>query len=783
MGEQGENMMTEYLAALSVMACGLAAAMPPPGSTVGQEKNVVQAESPGMLGKPATAWVMSQHNPWTAPAGSTLEMELLDTVLLQEAAPAADRFVTTGAHSFRENRGLRYLEAGDKRGDRFALRFRLPQDGALFCFEIDYPDDADRIADIIVQPSDASSPDSPHHCESDCHSYQLQVGYVTGDKEYPNQNKILTSRRLYWSESGKRDVSVVFATLRDRMPAAVAAVRLYKINGGLPAAGVIRPESVEGWQRVMALYYEDPAIAYDFGVAGSTMPDFEELLNRAAAYMKYSGHNLLVYPAVWYNGLIGPAYQPRPKTPHAENHLSGWFTKFDTEGLGFMPGINLYTIPALKNHVALHGDSATNGMLHATCVMALANGGFQLKMSPHASPKANLLHPDTQAAILGYVDRLIEIGKSHPSFKGLDVRLSAHCMLWLGDLQAGYNDYAINGFTRDTGIAVPADRNDPARGKAYAGWLLANAREEWIGWRCRKVAEFHKEVAARLAAARSDLRFCLTLFPPVWRPQDAKRFYDPAFNARLNREAGIDPALYADTPNIVISQGARTMQVRRAMERSAEQPLGDDPFSSRDIFYKPAYYAALSLALLPWIHTHDYYWETAFGDPLREGRRVPALKSEWFKEHHWRVTTMNPPAYHAMKQYVYPLRHHDILGMTRGGFLIGTYGTEEFLTPFARAFLALPARKFNDMPQSDDTVKYRSLEDGDKTWFYVVNTGDTSIPFKVDAAGREITDLLTGACPEEYASGALHLMMAPYQLRSFYTRKKSERKTHQKGTE
>ncbi len=752
-----------------------------PNLNVAPGKITIRADSPDMFEKTATAWAMSRDNPWTAPTDNTLEMELLDTVLLQETTPAADRFVSTGAHTFRENLGMRYLEAGGRRGDRFAVRFRLPPSGTLFCFEIDYPDDADRIADIIVQPSDARSPASPHHCESDCHSYQLQVGYVTGDKEYHHQHKILTSRRLYWSEPDKRDVSMVFSTLRDRMPAAVAAVRLYKVNDGLPEAGVIRPEAVDGWGRTVALYYEDPAMAYDFGIAGSKMPDFEELINRVAAYMKYSGQNLLVYPAVWYSGLIGPTYQPRPKTTHAENHLSGWFTKFDAEGLGFMPGINLYTAQNLTLPGTLQNTGATNGMLHATCVMALANGGFQLKMSHHASPKANLLHPDTRAAILEYVDRLIEIGKAHPSFKGLDVRLSSHCMLWLGDIQAGYNDYAIDGFMRDTEITVPADRNDPARGKVYAEWLLSHAREEWLDWRCRQVAAFHKEIAARLAAARGDLRFCLTLFPPVWRPQAAELFSDPNSTARLNREAGIDPALYADTPNIVISQGARTMQVRRAMARPADQPLGDDAFSSRDIFYTPEYYAALSQAHLPWIHTHDYYWETSFGDPLREGKRVPALESEWFREHHWRVTTMNPPAYHALKQYVLPLRYHDILGMTRGGFLIGTYGTEEFLVPFARAFRALPARLFRDMPQSTGTVKYRSLDDGEKTWFYVVNTADTPASFKVDTNGEAVTDLLTGACPAELAAGTLDLVLEPYQLRSFYAHKNSKRQTNKKG--
>ena len=110
--------------------------------------------------------------------------------------PPPERFVTTGEQAFRELDGRTYLETGTKRGSRFAVRFHLPEKAALCCFEWDYPDDAYRIADIIVQPVNAGSESLKQHGESDIHDYQLQVGYLTGD-EYPNQNRMLTARCLY----------------------------------------------------------------------------------------------------------------------------------------------------------------------------------------------------------------------------------------------------------------------------------------------------------------------------------------------------------------------------------------------------------------------------------------------------------------------------------------------------------------------------------------------------------------------------------------------------------
>ena len=731
---------------------------------VHKKKTEIRVVAPETKDAIKSLWSMRRDNPLASPSGSDLKLELLDTVTLTGSVPPADRFVTTGAQVFRVRNGLRYLEAGSCRGDRFAVRFRVPTNTPLCCFEFDYPDDADRIADIIVQPSKAGSAESAHHCEADCHDYQLQVGYVTGDAEYRPMNRMVTARCLYWAK--QEDVSVVFSTLKDGFPAAVAAIRLYRVEGGLPDAGVRKAEMSDGGQRSLGLYYEDPAIAYDFAVAGSKMPDFEDLINRTAAYMKYSGQNLFVYPAVWYNGAIGPSYQPRSGTPHAERYLSGWFTKFDAEGLGFMPGINLYTIPEMKKADLIDGG-ATNGLWYATCRTAFDTGGFRVRGSHHMSPDANILHPDTQAAVLREIDAIIAEGKGHPSFRGIDVRLSQHCLLWLGDIHAGYNDYAIDGFTKDTGIAVPVDRHDPLRGKAYARWLLANAKEAWLDWRCRKVAAFHKQIAARLSELRPDLCFSLTLLPPVWRSGSAELFSDPSFNARFNREAGIDPTLYADTPNIIISQGSRPMQVRRAMPRAKDSPLGIDPFDSRGIFYTAGYYTALKEARRPWIHTHDYYWETSFGDPLREGKGVPLLHSDWFTEHHWRVTTMNPPGFYAMKQYVLPFRYSDILGITRGGFLIGTYGMESELIPFAKAFRALPAKRFIECPSSTGTVKYRILNENGRTWFYVVNTDDRQDKFAIVPERGKLIDLVTGSAPEELQEGKLNLTLAPYQFRSF----------------
>ena len=208
------------------------------------------------------------------------DLELVQTLAL-DRAPGADRFRAVGPVAVKRLGGVPYLEAGPHAGDSYALRFNIDTNAPLWVFEIDYPDDAVRTADLIIQKSRSPGGD-----------YTMQVGYAAGD-EYPNTGRILTHRVLYWA--GEPDVALFVMTARTGAPAAVSAVRVYRVKGGaLPVAAIREPEPVPpptglarawydlqnfdekrlderqkrlakdapraGWNRVVALYFEDPAV-------------------------------------------------------------------------------------------------------------------------------------------------------------------------------------------------------------------------------------------------------------------------------------------------------------------------------------------------------------------------------------------------------------------------------------------------------------------------------------------------------------------------------------------
>lgn len=120
---------------------------------------------------------------------------------------AEKRFRSVGALRFGALGGVPYVEAGARRDDRFAFFFDVDPAVKLYCLEFDYPDDATRTCDLIVQFREPHSDD-----------YALQVGYFTGD-EYPNTGRTLTHRCLYWTTPGRGALAAVALTARADVPA------------------------------------------------------------------------------------------------------------------------------------------------------------------------------------------------------------------------------------------------------------------------------------------------------------------------------------------------------------------------------------------------------------------------------------------------------------------------------------------------------------------------------------------------------------------------------------
>lgn len=715
---------------------------------------------PEQLGKVQAAFtVLREKNPYIGAVGSEMKTTPILTLHIPDLV-GKDVFTSVGAVNKRTLDGVEYLEAGEEHNDRFAIRVELPEANVPYWVEWTYPDDKYRTMDVIAQSVTDPSSD-----------YSYQTGVFCGD-EYPNTNKMKTFASIYWAQ--EKDIAFVFTTARGNAPAAVADLKISRLDGPLPEAYITKPESVDKWNRSFGIYFEDPALNYDYGMPSGSMPDFENTLDRMIAYMKWTGQNFFAYPGAWYHGLIGEnCYYPRE---HPKDYLEIILRKFEQQDMEFMPTINLHSVP-LPEGIDLEPANFKNGYFHNTPVM-IENNGEPNPGRFHGSPPIfNPLHPKTQEYVDGMVDELLERCGDSPAFKGVILHLTKHTPTWFGTIEAGYNDYNIDAFEKDTGIKVPVSREAPDRGKQYFEWLMANAAEKWVDWRCQKIAEWHLRLAKKIKAKRPDLKLGVFSYNPTFiegnTPERAKK---PNYVAQVNLESGLNPKYYSAADNIIMCTTVYPADYR--WSSGGHGFSGETPDNARHMyesFDMAQNYAILKDAPFTWINIHDRYFESAVGAvkqgenhwSLRPGKGKP-LPAKWLHEMGWRVSTLNPGERYFLEQFLFPLKHQDILGFSKGGFLIGTLGVEAQLKAFAQAYRPLPAMKFSEIEQGNKNLALRVLSYKGETWFYIVNTGSESadITLSFDKSVKSYEDLVSGK-PVEVNAKESTIKMEPYQLRSF----------------
>jgi len=728
----------------------------------------------------AKRFVQEGPNPCLADpcgAGGVIpDLELVERVAFDAVPTNANRFVSRGALRIGELNGVKFLEAGRKAEDRWAYRFVLPDDQApLYVFEVDYPDDTKRTMDIVVQGSQETRWDGARGAD-----YILQMGIACGD-EYPNTGRILTDRYVYWRRG--RDVTLSTMTCRGEAPAAISEIRLYRVKSGrLPAADIHEPPAnEEGWHRTFACYFEDVSVGYNFAVDGDGGDErsIGPMLDRLIATMKFTGQNVFCYPGCWYDGLMGEGYLPRS---HLLDYRRAYLDKFDRAGIGYMPTINQFNLPMSAEELA--AAPGTDGTCHDSPLTIMANGRISTGAF-HGQPTSyNVLHPSVRKDILHSVDTFIAEGRDHPSFKGIVLHLTRNSLLWFGNETGGYNDYAIDGFRESLrglkgveGLAA-IDRKDPFRGKKYYEAIAADPElfARWIDWRCERVAAFYREIAARLAAARPDLKLVINSFLlPDWRHRD---FTQEDFLETANRRAGLDVRKLADLKNVSFCQSEMPADYRSFGPFDPTNPKDGGLWGGFAATAAPTYrvmysrkgdFGSIYPSSYPWVNQHDRYWEShtaatkencCHGIYYRDDKHGP-MRAPWLKECPWRVSTVNPSGRDALRAYALPMRHTDVLAVSKGGFLIGTYGTEDVLVPWIRAFRALPAVKMTDCG-GDEVVRIRTVDFNGRTYFSVVNTENAarSIAF---AFPEGTQDLVTG----EKLAGPCRLTLDAYELRSF----------------
>lgn len=413
-------------------------------------------------------------------------------------------------------------------------------------------------------------------------------------------------------------------------------------------------------------------------------------------------------------------------------------------------------------------------------------------------PMFNPLHPTVQDAVVGLAEEIAQRYKGYPAFKGLSFNMWHATILWYASLNSGYDDYTVALFEKETGVHVPVDRSAADRfSKRYQFLIGPEQRHGWIAWRCAKVHQLAQRIRDVVVAARADLRVTFTMWTEttvrqILGPLDspAQQLYARKTTVDLYREGGFDVNLYRDEPGIDVDLSLLPARDRdgwgcAGLNMSLEQ---SSTFRDHDFLDRASLDAVASLKrpgafiFNCWVEAwgqHSWFpceagdtqGKTLVDACGRATEGVFRINSTYPNDGFWwdsqlRITPGFQAGCHFMEHYAHALAELDAMRITSGGlFLDRAHG--ELIGPFARAYRALPAKKFETVGNSTDPVAVRTLVDAGRRYVYLINRDYYPVEVDLQVANGvgEATDLATNQPID--ASAVWKLTLGPYQLRSF----------------
>ncbi len=464
-----------------------------------------------------------------------------------------------------EAAGRRVRETGISEGSYFAWSVKVGTPGAPHLVEIDYPDTREQIiysALIETYPCTMVNNGPPY-----ANGYANATGAVkTGDRE-PLSGRMKTLRYVFFP--GSRNATVTFESGIGGRPAACAAIRIYEVEGGLPAWR--RPESerlfMNHSERILFGQWGAWRSPFIFS-SGFWTPEcprhwsaaFAAARNRVSQ-LRFEGHNAAIEGVYMYKQGF-PTTSGESETADDGFDFAWLVAKmYRHNGIKFFAGFEYLASPRLgplgerdvsERDIWKGGGPAPLHHVDKDGRLAIGFDGMGL----------NYRHPAVRASITNLVAEI------RRRYDGLGVAgmflVSGAWWLpgfatsyWQSAEDVGFDDATVAAFERDTGIALGAGTAGRERFARRHGLLTGRYSAEWRRWRARGLREAFEEIQSIVGGGRDGWR--LYVMPNVRLPQD-HAFASPASTPymrdtqleRLWAESGYDPALYgAGSPSPV----------------------------------------------------------------------------------------------------------------------------------------------------------------------------------------------------------------------------------------
>lgn len=669
-----------------------------------------------------------------------MQKTLLKSIDCATEAPFASSgetsVVTTDFGSYRESGSHGYLES-KKNYDFFSYKVHIPEPQRPYLVEVDYPDDDLRT--FLIALMEKTLIDYP------------PVGGVDSGGGYRLTHRMQTQTFIYYPRDPDFVVGIVNA--QDGIKAAAARIRIYRIDGPLPGLKLAEPAG-----RDFGYWLEegDRWAAFN-GAPDKSMSGYLVSMNRWAETARYMGVNTLMptvaiyqnvlYPSEYYTGWFRASGGPRdPMTLDVVRMLLLVCEKY---GLKLLPEFH----PTWNGYKRLVDDAPYVSDPDPKPHLMVSRDGEAIN-SPFR-PYFNPLYPANQEWYTGMIGEFAGRYKDSPALMGVGLRV----MGWVWEsyngwpsLFWGYDDYTVHLFEKQTGIKIPVADSDPKRFRARYDWLLANAKDKWIDWRCDQIAGLYSSISARVRSARKDLM----VVSPVHGQLDdschaATERFDVGDYKQIYRESGYDMDKIGRILNTLFLN-AIYYYGRRQQDPITEQKEIDhllDP-AARTAFVG-------STGRTGFLFSNSYFEADETIDPVKMG--LPGAKAGGWDG------VANPPGRQYLQRYALDLADSDASLLIDGGegYIHGQPPLREFLANYR----VLPVNRFIPRADATDPVAVWQLKLGGAFWFYAVNRESYSVPITVHLSGSgPIVRAATGEAAK-LAGDALTVDMQPYELAVF----------------
>ena len=708
-------------------------------------------------------YVVVATNRPSAPA--TLSKTLVQTIDCVATPPdyssGDSRTVSAALGSYRESGPLGRMQNLDN-ASFFAYTLAIPALQQPCLLEIEYPDNDERTAVISL-------------LETNVASYSIGAGYVTGGPYRPT-GLMQTNEIWFWPRESNPRVHLL--SWRSGQRAAASKIRLYQVTSGLPAL-----LSGSGSRRFGAWSEEALRWPVAFGgmPEGNTWSALRTPLERWAQWSRYTGANLWLQTVSIYQTALWPsrtipglgmddessisqaAAGPLSlRDPVGKDILRLMLLTGEKYGIGVVGELDTSNTEVIDKYLDRRfggdGDLSDDGPDKSWLTVSKEG-----KTSSSANPfiHFNPLYPGVQDWVAETVQELASRYCDSPAFLGVSLRLMDwNNAAWqiLPSIRWGYDDDSVGRFTQQTGIAVPGTAGETNRFSQRYTWLMANAYQPWVDWRCQQIHAYYQRLADILTAARPDLKLFLDAHGPEYASEATTAERDSKGWLGLAKESGLDPSRYTHAANIVLSDlrsYPAGIRAATSVAAAAEWDHAHDPVSVA-ASAKPGGSGDTHAVRFG----YEYMEASIDGNPLGV---TDTLRSD---NDYFISGCLNPSGRHALARYAAALADGNITFMSDGGNVY-TLGQSAFLREFMAEYQALPSIGMSRFTGDSDPVALWSGTRDGTLFFYLVNRSDADVPATVTFSGSPVVTRLGSGQAATLSGGVLTQALAPYQLLAF----------------